>query len=134
MYTSGTTGLPKGIAVRHRNTHLIPNGEPPWSGDAWIHASPLSSFAGISFVYNPMKMGMRGLYLPRFDVDSWLDAVEQHRPTCAFLVPAMAQLLVTHDRWAEADLDSLTLVSIGSAPAGPDGPSQHRRAAARRRP
>ena len=66
-----------------------------------------------------MKMGMRGIYLARFGIDSWLDAVEQHRPTCAFLVPAMAQLLVTHDRWAEADLTSLTLVSIGSAPLAP---------------
>ena len=124
MYTSGTTGQPKGIAVRHRDTHLIPNGEPPWSGAAWIHCSPLSSFAGISFIYNPMKMGMRGSYLPRFDVDAWLTAVELRRPTCAFLVPAMAQLLVNSDRWPSADLASLTLVSIGSAPLAP---SVHRR-------
>ena len=119
MYTSGTTGLPKGIAVRHRSTNMIPNNEPRWSGDAWIHASPLFTFAGISFVYNPQKMGMTGIFVSRFDADRWFDEVATRRPTSAFLVPAMVQLLVSHDRFDGADLSSLRLVSIGSAPLAP---------------
>jgi acyl-CoA synthetase (AMP-forming)/AMP-acid ligase II len=119
MYTSGTTGLPKGIAVRHRSLHMIPNGEPDWSGDLWLHGSPLFTFAGISFIYNPMKMGMGALYLPRFDAGTWLALVEQRRPSMAFIVPAMAQLLATDERFATADLSSLTMLSIGSAPLPP---------------
>jgi len=131
MYTSGTTGRPKGVAVRHRNTHLIPNGPKRWTGDAWLHCSPLSTFAGISFVYNPMKMGMRGIYLPRFDVGRWTDAVEGERPTSAFVVPAMVQLLLADERFATADLSSLTLFSIGSAPLPP---TLHQAIAARLEP
>ncbi len=67
--------------MRHRNTHMIANGEKAWTGAAWIHCSPLSTFAGLSFVFNPMKMGMRGLYLPRFDAAAWIDVVERERPT-----------------------------------------------------
>jgi len=120
MYTSGTTGRAKGVAVRHRHTHMIANGDKVWTGDAWIHCSPLSTFAGISFVYNPMKMGMRGLYLPRFDVEAWMTAVERERPTAAFLVPAMVQLLLADEKVTTADLSSLTLLSIGSAPLPPN--------------
>jgi acyl-CoA synthetase (AMP-forming)/AMP-acid ligase II len=120
MYTSGTTGLPKGVAVRHRNVAMVPNSQPSWSGDCWMHASPLFTFAGIGFVYNPMKMGMGGLYQASFDAGRWLDHVETRRPKMAFIVPAMAQLIINHDRFEAADLTSLALLSIGSAPLAPE--------------
>jgi acyl-CoA synthetase (AMP-forming)/AMP-acid ligase II len=119
MYTSGTTGRPKGVVVRHRNAAMMPNGLPAWTGSGWLHASPMFTFAGIAFVYNPMKLGMRLLYLPRFDADRWFDVVEQRRPGAIFLVPAMAELLVASHRFREADLSSITICSLGSAPVAP---------------
>ena len=116
MYTSGTTGRPKGVVVRHRNAAMIPNGLPNWTGDGWLHASPLFTFAGIASVYNPMKLGMTGLYMPRFDAGTWLGVVERHRPAAMFMVPAMAQLLIDHPRWEEADMGSVLMATVGSAP------------------
>jgi acyl-CoA synthetase (AMP-forming)/AMP-acid ligase II len=120
MYTSGTTGRPKGVAVRHGNIALLPNGLPAWQGTAWLTATPVFTFAGLGFIYNPMKAGMTVLYLPKFDAGRWLEIVERERPVIAFVVPAMAQLLIHHPGFESADLSSLARLILGSAPLAPD--------------
>jgi acyl-CoA synthetase (AMP-forming)/AMP-acid ligase II len=98
---------------------MIPNNEPAWTGVGWLHGAPLFTFAGIAFIYNPMKMGLVGLYMPKFDAERWMQVVEREKPGMGFLVPAMAELLVAHPEWNDYDLSSLKAVSIGSAPLAP---------------
>ena len=119
LYTSGTTGRPKGVAVRHSNGSMVGAIEPNWTGGGWLHASPLFTFAGIALVYTPMKFGLQVIYQPRFEADRWLRVVEETRPVSVFLVPAMAHLLIDHPRFGEADLSSVQLCSVGSAPLAP---------------
>lgn len=120
LYTSGTTGTPKGVGIRHRNVALIPGApNPSYSGNCWLHSSPLFTFAGIGFIYNPMQLGLCGVYQPRFDAGRWLEVVEELRPQFVFLVPSMAQLLVAHPRFDETDLSSVLICAIGSAPLAP---------------
>ncbi len=119
LYTSGTTGSPKAVAVRNDNFSLVPFTKPAWNGGGWMHASPPYTFAGLSFVYTPMKLGMRGIYLSSFDAGRWLEAVEAERPAAVFLVPAMANLLLEHAGFDTAELSSVTLCTVGSAPLAP---------------
>ncbi|HWA67984.1 MAG TPA: AMP-binding protein [Mycobacteriales bacterium] len=119
LYTSGTTSAPKGVAIRHSNSALVITSEPQWSGRPWLHACPMFTFSGLTFVYQPMRMGMYTLYLPKFDTGEWLSLIESTRPKCVFLVPAMVELLLADERTTRTDWSSVEMVSVGSAPIAP---------------
>src|SRR5947199_10275491 len=98
---------------------MIGNAAPNWTYRGWLDGAPLFTFAGMSFIFNPMKMGLAGLYMPKFDVDRWFDVVERDQPMMIFLVPAMAELITASPRFEAADLSAPDAVSIGSAPLAP---------------
>jgi len=80
MYTSGTTGRPKGVVVRHGGLSTIDRVPSAWLGLGFLTSSPFATTSGSLLVSGPLRGGLSGWFLPRFDPDEWVAAVERERP------------------------------------------------------
>ncbi|MBU8537182.1 AMP-binding protein [Falsiroseomonas tokyonensis] len=120
VYTSGTTGRPKGAvldqrALRH-NALSAQHAFEITAQDRVLTVLPLFHVGGLNIQTTPALMaGAEVLLHPRFDADAFFDDLVRHRPTLTLLVPAVMQALVSHPRWASADLSSLRAIGAGSS-------------------
>jgi fatty-acyl-CoA synthase len=127
LYTSGTTGRPKGAMLSHSNFLVMfaalkktGAGESEWnrwsSDDVWLAAMPLSHIAGTKIALLAFFTGARSVIIREFDPDKVLDSIEQLAITRLFLVPAALQLIVQLPRAREADFSRLRYVLYGASP------------------
>ncbi|GGG16217.1 long-chain-fatty-acid--CoA ligase [Paenibacillus abyssi] len=122
QYTGGTTGLPKGVMLTHRN--LIANSlqTAAWcyrakSGqERFLAALPLFHVFGLTVLMNQtvLRAGMM-ILLPRFEINMVLEAIKKLHPTIFPGAPTMYIALLNHPDTAISDLSSIEVCISGSA-------------------
>jgi long-chain acyl-CoA synthetase len=120
FYTSGTTGGPKGVMLTHKNLYAnAMNGTvalaitKDW---VWLHAAPMFHVADATVVYSLVMRGGRSCFLPAFDPEACLKAIQHYRVTHTFVVPAMLNAMVNHPAFDRYDTSSLRMLGYGASP------------------
>ena len=124
MYTSGTTGTPKGAVLSHQNLQaqaltLIRNWRLFDDDEVNLCASPLFHIASIGGIAPMILIGGTTVLLPsgNFSGAETLSVLESERVTSAFLVPAQWQVVCADPTLGERDLSALKTTCWGAAPA-----------------
>ncbi len=119
VYTSGTTGEPKG--AMHTQASMRANAAMAIAAQGLSRRTralallPMFHVGGLCIQTLPtLAAGGEVLVHPRFDADAWFDDVQRWRPSTCLMVPAVMRALVEHPRWPLADLSSFEFVTAGS--------------------
>ncbi|MER5943017.1 4-coumarate--CoA ligase family protein [Streptomyces sp. NPDC001928] len=120
-YSSGTTGIPKGVMLTHRQiaTNLAQL-EPAVSavpGDRILAVLPFFHIYGLTALMNaPLRVGATVVVLPRFDLETFLAAIQNHRITGLYVAPPIVLALAKHPLVEQYDLSSLKYIISAAAP------------------
>ena len=138
VYSSGTTGKPKGVTLTHFNMtsniqqiQLTENwltwdgskscpglpDAPKGKGDKVLACLPFFHIYGLNIlIHSPLYSGVHVLVLPKFEIERWCQLVQDHRVTFSYLVPPIVLLLCKHACVDQYDLSSLRMTNSGAAP------------------
>jgi acyl-CoA synthetase (AMP-forming)/AMP-acid ligase II len=123
LFTSGTTGTPKAVALIHgllgpKIAAFAPavESEPT----AALMCVPFVHIGGMLGLLVQLAKGNTTVVQTRFDAGRWLALVARHGVQTSFLVPTMLRRILDHPDFATTDLGSLTSLTYGAAPASPD--------------
>ena len=125
-YSSGTSGIPKGVMLTHRNViaNLVQTqSNPPMLTDAdrVIAVLPFFHIYGMTVILaGGLAQGATIVTLPRFELEQFLSTIQTHRITYANVVPPIVLALAKHPMIDQFDLSSLRSVFSGAAPLGAD--------------
>ncbi|MDT4740621.1 long-chain fatty acid--CoA ligase [Bradyrhizobium sp. WYCCWR 12699] len=119
VYTSGTTGRPKGAVLRQEalfwNGVMSQHMHNMTSDDHVLTVLPFFHVGGLNIQTTPaLQLGATVTVHARFTPDTALATIEQERPTLTVMVPAIIQAVSEHPAWAATDLSSLKAVATGS--------------------
>ena len=124
MYTSGTTGTPKGILLTYKHLEGSPQAMKHFvdftERDIKLCAIPLSHIAGLIYIQNCIVFGIKLVLMSRFNPFEFLKNIIQYRVTCFHVVPAMYTAILSLKEIERFDLTSLRWIVVFGAPSSPE--------------